>query len=133
MQTELHLECMKHPASLQFDIRRARSLEVNSLLLRIKFDLKGLLKDSLYVQSSDADMSSDFVFNVSQTCANLTSNFTNLTELCMLVNKKLLDVSSDGGSGDATWILTSAFIIFTMQSGFGLLEAGNAHKMFLII
>ncbi|BFZ01122.1 hypothetical protein BsWGS_04161 [Bradybaena similaris] len=26
---------------------------------------------------------------------------------------------------DATWILTSAFIIFTMQSGFGLLEAGN--------
>ena len=27
-------------------------------------------------------------------------------------------------SDDATWILTSAFIIFTMQSGFGLLEAG---------
>lgn len=27
---------------------------------------------------------------------------------------------------DATWILTSAFIIFTMQSGFGLLEAGSA-------
>ena len=27
-------------------------------------------------------------------------------------------------AGDATWILTSAFIIFTMQSGFGLLEAG---------
>lgn len=26
---------------------------------------------------------------------------------------------------DATWILTSAFIIFTMQSGFGLLEAGS--------
>jgi Amt family ammonium transporter len=26
---------------------------------------------------------------------------------------------------DATWILTSSFIIFTMQSGFGLLEAGN--------
>lgn len=25
---------------------------------------------------------------------------------------------------DATWILTSAFIIFTMQSGFGLLESG---------
>ncbi|XP_060076769.1 putative ammonium transporter 3 [Ylistrum balloti] len=25
---------------------------------------------------------------------------------------------------DATWILTSSFIIFTMQSGFGLLEAG---------
>ena len=25
---------------------------------------------------------------------------------------------------DATWILTSAFTIFTMQSGFGLLESG---------
>lgn len=25
---------------------------------------------------------------------------------------------------DATWILTSAFIIFTMQSGFGLVESG---------
>ena len=43
----------------------------------------------------------------------------------MLINQKLMQVSSDGGSGDATWILTSAFIIFTMQSGFGLLEAGN--------
>ena len=30
---------------------------------------------------------------------------------------------------DATWILTSSFIIFTMQSGFGLLESGCAsHK-----
>ena len=29
---------------------------------------------------------------------------------------------------DATWILTSAFIIFTMQSGFGLLEAGLVSK-----
>ncbi|XP_077988597.1 putative ammonium transporter 2 [Glandiceps talaboti] len=27
---------------------------------------------------------------------------------------------------DATWILTSAFVIFTMQSGFGLLESGTA-------
>ncbi|XP_038062656.1 putative ammonium transporter 3 [Patiria miniata] len=29
---------------------------------------------------------------------------------------------------DATWILTSAFIIFTMQSGFGLLESGSASQ-----
>lgn len=29
---------------------------------------------------------------------------------------------------DATWILTSAFIIFTMQSGFGLLEAGAVSR-----
>ncbi|XP_071845042.1 putative ammonium transporter 2 isoform X2 [Apostichopus japonicus] len=27
---------------------------------------------------------------------------------------------------DATWVLTSAFVIFTMQSGFGLLESGTA-------
>lgn len=29
------------------------------------------------------------------------------------------------GSGDAVWILTSAFIIFTMISGFGLVESGK--------
>ncbi|XP_070542959.1 putative ammonium transporter 2 [Ptychodera flava] len=29
---------------------------------------------------------------------------------------------------DATWILTSAFIIFTMQSGFGLLESGTVTR-----
>ncbi|XP_019643214.1 PREDICTED: putative ammonium transporter 3 [Branchiostoma belcheri] len=36
------------------------------------------------------------------------------------------DAAGDGLSwDDATWILTSSFIIFTMQSGFGLLECGN--------
>ncbi|KAL8606939.1 hypothetical protein ACOMHN_048735 [Nucella lapillus] len=34
------------------------------------------------------------------------------------------DVKSPMTWDDATWILTSAFIIFTMQSGFGMLEAG---------
>ncbi|XP_022105223.1 putative ammonium transporter 2 [Acanthaster planci] len=29
---------------------------------------------------------------------------------------------------DATWILTSAFVIFTMQSGFGLLESGMVSR-----
>ena len=29
------------------------------------------------------------------------------------------------GYEDATWILTSAFIVFTMQSGFGLIESGR--------
>ena len=29
------------------------------------------------------------------------------------------------GPGDAVWILTSAFIIFTMISGFGLVESGE--------
>jgi len=46
-----------------------------------------------------------------------------------MTSDKLLElyknnVNSDQ-AGDATWILTSAFIIFTMQSGFGLLEAGK--------
>ncbi|RWS29086.1 putative ammonium transporter 3-like protein [Leptotrombidium deliense] len=38
------------------------------------------------------------------------------------VNESVVDeeVSSD----DATWILTSSFVIFTMQTGFGLLESG---------
>lgn len=39
-------------------------------------------------------------------------------------NKQYEAIHSD----DATWILTSAFIIFTMQSGFGLLEAGMVSK-----
>ncbi|GIX76050.1 ammonium transporter [Caerostris extrusa] len=29
---------------------------------------------------------------------------------------------------DATWILTSSFVIFTMQTGFGLLESGAVTK-----
>ena len=31
------------------------------------------------------------------------------------------------GPGDAVWILTSAFIIFTMISGFGLVESGEVY------
>lgn len=31
------------------------------------------------------------------------------------------------GPGDAVWILTSAFIIFTMISGFGLVESGKCN------
>ena len=53
---------------------------------------------------------------------NIT-NSANMTRLCLKV--KNTSVADDVGSGDATWILTSAFIIFTMQSGFGLLEAGK--------
>ncbi|EEC19427.1 ammonium transporter, putative [Ixodes scapularis] len=30
---------------------------------------------------------------------------------------------------DATWVLTSSFVIFTMQTGFGLLESGCVSKM----
>ena len=46
----------------------------------------------------------------------LSGSFNNTT---MLRNN---DENID--ADDATWILTSAFIIFTMQSGFGLLESG---------
>ncbi|CAD5111269.1 unnamed protein product [Dimorphilus gyrociliatus] len=44
----------------------------------------------------------------------------NNTTLIPVVTTKAQAMSWD----DATWILTSSFIIFTMQSGFGLLEAG---------
>ena len=41
-------------------------------------------------------------------------------------------LSSDEGGAvtqdDATWILTSSFVIFTMQTGFGLLESGACAK-----
>lgn len=57
---------------------------------------------------------------------------TNLTLNSTIAPTKvdLDEISTDGGilSGDATWILTSAFIIFTMQSGFGLLEAGMVSR-----
>lgn len=37
------------------------------------------------------------------------------------------------GPGDAVWILTSAFIIFTMISGFGLVESGkNSFQYFTL-
>jgi len=37
---------------------------------------------------------------------------------------------SRGYADDATWILTSSFVIFTMQSGFGLLESGSCSPGF---
>ena len=44
----------------------------------------------------------------------------NVTNQTIGIKESIDEVNSD----DATWILTSAFIIFTMQSGFGLLESG---------
>jgi len=38
--------------------------------------------------------------------------------------------NSRGHADDATWILTSSFVIFTMQSGFGMLEAGSCSPGF---
>ena len=56
-------------------------------------------------------------------------NLTNLTNDTIANLTKILKILEDENhqnneAGDGIWILTSAFIIFTMQSGFGLLEAG---------
>ena len=57
---------------------------------------------------------------------NITANSSVVAPTSERVNNGDLD---DGiTSNDATWILTSAFIIFTMQSGFGLLESGMASR-----
>ena len=54
---------------------------------------------------------------------NVTSAIPpNITEI---IRKLTQENKNNNEAGDATWILTSAFIIFTMQSGFGLLEAGT--------
>ena len=71
----------------------------------------------------------NFSKNESAACSIVNLNVSNLTQLC---EKFLKETDhSDGGSGDATWVLTSAFIIFTMQSGFGLLEAGKHFQVFI--
>ena len=56
-------------------------------------------------------------------------NLTNLANDTIANLTKILRMLKDENhrnneAGDGIWILTSAFIIFTMQSGFGLLEAG---------
>lgn len=58
--------------------------------------------------------------------ANFTANFTGCdNETRRLINYLMHEKVNSDMAGDATWILTSAFIIFTMQSGFGLVEAGT--------
>lgn len=47
---------------------------------------------------------------------------------CQHMNRDLFFESeglSRGYADDATWIMTSAFIILTMQTGFGLVEMGS--------
>lgn len=50
---------------------------------------------------------------------------TNSSEISSEEPTSLSGRSSMVGPGDAVWILTSAFIIFTMISGFGLVESGK--------
>ena len=57
------------------------------------------------------------------------ANFTlNLTTAPTTKDLGKGDFAEGIDSDDATWILTSAFIIFTMQSGFGLLESGMVSR-----
>jgi len=43
-----------------------------------------------------------------------------------------LDQWLERGEDDATWVLTSSFVILTMQSGFGLLESGYMPEEFTV-
>ena len=54
---------------------------------------------------------------------NLTNE--NIANLTNLLSHLVKENQKNNEAGDGIWILTSAFIIFTMQSGFGLLEAGK--------
>ncbi|GFY36977.1 putative ammonium transporter 3 [Trichonephila inaurata madagascariensis] len=61
-----------------------------------------------------------------------------MIDICIGFDKPLLNIpsmadgSDDGitpvNADDATWILTASFVIFTMQTGFGLLESGAVSK-----
>ena len=59
---------------------------------------------------------------------NVTQNTSNAGNGTVL-SEEPVQLNSD----DATWILTSAFIIFTMQSGFGLVESGLYNLVLLLI
>ena len=68
--------------------------------------------------------------NCSSCQVNLTlQTVQKLIESSHAVQRLKQSSVNNDASGDATWILASAFIIFTMQSGFGLLEAGNRDKL----
>ncbi|XP_068701810.1 putative ammonium transporter 3 [Montipora foliosa] len=57
------------------------------------------------------------------------SNWTTSKSFAEVTNAQQNNINGDEiDSDDSTWILTSAFIIFTMQSGFGLLESGMVSR-----
>ena len=59
---------------------------------------------------------------------NLTNeNIANLTNLLSYLQKQN---KKNNETEDGIWILTSAFIIFTMQNGFGLLEASKYYLIY---
>ncbi|XP_075253265.1 ammonium transporter 2-like [Convolutriloba macropyga] len=52
----------------------------------------------------------------------------NSTEGAIVVVEETTTVAASNPWDDATWILTSTFIVFTMQSGFGMLESGAVSR-----
>ena len=65
-----------------------------------------------------------FAENMNHTNESFTTVESTVVSAANISNHQNDAIQSD----DTTWILTSAFIIFTMQSGFGLLEAGMVSK-----
>lgn len=58
------------------------------------------------------------------------ANNVTTTNINQSLFPSVVDVSpTEVGPGDAVWILTSAFIIFTMISGFGLVESGKVYLL----
>ena len=62
-------------------------------------------------------------------CDSVRNCYTELNHNASSTGERLLfdqvEGESRGYADDATWILTASFVIFTMQSGFGLLELGS--------
>ena len=71
---------------------------------------------------------SNLLANISPTYLN---NIGTNSTICIVGNLEALASADLAGSGDNIWILTSSFIIFTMQSGFGLLETGKTQSQFV--
>ncbi|XP_077988593.1 putative ammonium transporter 3 [Glandiceps talaboti] len=69
---------------------------------------------------------SDMVDLFNGTLVNVSAKF-NLSDRTQIYSKVIIK-HAEANWDDATWILTSAFIIFTMQSGFGLLESGSVTR-----
>ena len=51
-----------------------------------------------------------------------------LLQACPAFRQAFDENENAGAADDATWVLTSSFVILTMQSGFGLLEIGYSSK-----
>lgn len=91
-------------------------------------------------QANTRDTSFNNLRRLKTVCANIhwapmmeaPTNFSVNPTFSTTMNDESVSGSSSSrvsmnGAGDAVWILTSAFIIFTMISGFGLVESGKLY------